>query len=1371
MPSRPSNSSTSARTHINDIRPVQTSPTLQPFSGSSSHGSANAYGPSGYPAFTSQQDSENSASTTLENSTTASARERLVGNYHQLCGATGCNGKGSGECEHGALSPHAPSPHREWDNPIDRAMGNYNGKSYPGGGDLIHGALGDSLANDSSMRRRGNDSSDNRGVSKIGPAEWLARPYAVKGSRKMYFIYYFPFMQWTAQYKWSYLRGDAIAALTMASFYLPMSLSLASNLGHIPPINGLYSYVFNPIIYALLGSCPQLVVGPEAAGSLLVGQMVKIRVDKGTIGDEDQMMNARVAGVVTGMAGAVIFIAGLTRLGFLDSVLSRPFLRGFISAVGFVILVDQLIPELGLSRIVKHVGSVAHGSSIDKIIFLSENLRDVHGLTASVSFASFAIIMVCRYEEVKKRLQPRYPTVAYLPDRFIVVILSALFTWKFGWHKQGLEILGDVRSSTGSPFPAHFPFVPSHMGHVREAMSTSFLIGLLGFFESSVAAKSLGGGEGKNRDGLQGMALSANRELVALGVANIVGGCFMALPAFGGYGRSKKAVLSSMISVVAYSLVEEAPHDIKFFVHIRGWPELMLMFLIFAATIFYSLTLGIALGVGLSLLSVIRHATKPRIQILGKVPGTDGQFENAEANPEALEFIEGCLIVKIPEPLTFANTGDLKSRLRRLELYGTTTAHPALPRVRDPEHNQNIIFDVHGVTGLDGSGTQVLAEIVDSYISRGARVFFCRVPKETSPVFASVLHFTLSRRGGAFSTTQPEHDWVNLTYMVQQLERTECRYSLTKREAKGNKLVRKAKADETGGKEPGSLMGDIAANGTCALGLAPSAHLKQTQSSSFISQLLKNAIIERPIFSLMLVNGQQGVLSIGGTAASAVDLVTQQTRDELDRVGALEEGKVPVIATTDLSVSKGKSSALWQRGRSHGSEIGIREVDWRDEWKWSHVQGAEGWWQMLMQGVWVDGSRVLQNQAAVIDINSPFILAPPHAAKAFYASMSGSHPLPFPYSNFYAFPCLNPPALHFEFAGASFPAMHGGRGADWSDVPGGRFSLGRLENGSGYCVGSVVETAMGIGQDSDELLSHVPNEPHIITPRRSVGGNGMRDVSLRYALSYITFHPYSRWARFSYRTAFVAAAATYGIVVYKAFRARARSGSRQQGGALAIAGDENVQYLGAYTTPRLFGMNPHGNRHMLISVRDSVGMALVWLFSRQIPLALLPFMVYSIFHVATYSRTNLLPTLQPPQQTSSSASPGGRPTTKSSPTADTIGRFVKEYYDASMMLVATLELSLWFRILFSAIILTKGSWILLVIYTVFIRARYSQSSFVQGAVAQLSSRVDAFVAGQSTPPVVRQGWDTLKNMARRATDQTDINRYAGAQQPGMKKAQ
>ena len=213
-----------------------------------------------------------------------------------------------------------------------------------------------------------------------------------------YITYYFPFFNWIRQYRWAYFQGALVAALTMASFYLPMALSYSSNLAHLPPINGLYSFVFNPLIYALFGSCPQMVVGPEAAGSLLVGSVVRSSVDSGRSGEDESELQARIAGVVTGMAGAVIFIAGLTRLGFLDSVLSRPFLRGFISAIGFVILVDQLIPELGLTKVASHQDA-SHGSSVDKIVFLCKNVGKSHALTAGVAFGSFAIIMVCRSVE------------------------------------------------------------------------------------------------------------------------------------------------------------------------------------------------------------------------------------------------------------------------------------------------------------------------------------------------------------------------------------------------------------------------------------------------------------------------------------------------------------------------------------------------------------------------------------------------------------------------------------------------------------------------------------------------------------------------------------------------------------------------------------------------------------------------------------------------------------------------------------------------------------------------------------------------------------------------------------------------------------
>jgi MFS superfamily sulfate permease-like transporter len=335
----------------------------------------------------------------------------------------------------------------------------------------------------------------------------------------------------------------------MASFYIPMALSYASNLGHIPPINGLYSFVFNPFIYALLGTCPQMVVGPEAAGSLLTGGVVREAINSGHHRDHESLKNAQVAGMVTGLAGAIILAAGLCRLGFLDSVLSRPFLRGFISAIGIVIIVDQLIPEMGLDTAAAHSERGSHGSSLDKILFLKDHSSEAHKLTCAVSFGTIAIVLVLR--ELKRRLQPRMSWVAYVPDRFIVVVLSAVFAWRFEWEKQGLEILGDIRSK-GKPFEAEFPFAAHNFKHVNDAFSTAFIIALLGFFESSVAAKSLGVNTGKTRkvkkqdgeeveqtEGLKNVTVSANRELVALGVANLVGGIFMSLPAFGGYGRSK----------------------------------------------------------------------------------------------------------------------------------------------------------------------------------------------------------------------------------------------------------------------------------------------------------------------------------------------------------------------------------------------------------------------------------------------------------------------------------------------------------------------------------------------------------------------------------------------------------------------------------------------------------------------------------------------------------------------------------------------------------------------------------------------------------------------------------------------------------------
>ncbi|KAJ5619492.1 hypothetical protein N7510_003476 [Penicillium lagena] len=248
---------------------------------------------------------------------------------------------------------------------------------------------------------------------------------------------------------------------------------------------------------------------------------------------------------------------------------------------------------------------------------------------------------------------------------------------------------------------------------------------------------------------------------------------------------------------------------------------------------------------------------------------------------------------------------------------------------------------------------------------------------------------------------------------------------------------------------------------------------------------------------------------------------------------------------------------------------------------------------------------------------------------------------------------------------------------------------------------------------------------------------------LRYTLSFIFFNYYSSSARIAYRLAFISAAVTYGIVVYKGHFARGVQGNIPSI-LVKLVSDENVQYL---------------------------CMALVWLYSRQIILALLPFSVYSVFHVATYSRMYLIPTLQPPPADAKPTSPNSKSTAKQSPLAETIGRFIKQYYDASMGVVATLEILLLGRLLISAITFSKGSWVLLIVYLGFFRARYAQSTFVQQAVRQLTARADASLSHQSTPPQVRGGWETLKGIVRQVYEATDISRYMGPPTAANKKPQ
>ncbi|RPA92203.1 hypothetical protein L873DRAFT_1838457 [Choiromyces venosus 120613-1] len=242
-------------------------------------------------------------------------------------------------------------------------------------------------------------------------------------------------------------------------------------------------------------------------------------------------------------------------------------------------------------------------------------------------------------------------------------------------------------------------------------------------------------------------------------------------------------------------------------------------------------------------------------------------------------------------------------------------------------------------------------------------------------------------------------------------------------------------------------------------------------------------------------------------------------------------------------------------------------------------------------------------------------------------------------------------------------------------------------------------------------------------------------TTFRYALAAVKFSTNTRVAGVCYRLGFLSAAVTYGIVVYKAYRPRVRNGQLPggQAGVMKVLADENVQYL---------------------------FMALIWLYSKPIFYALLPFAVYSTFHFLTYLRTNLLPAILPPPP------PPPLPLLPHR----SIAKFVKNNYDYSMHLVANLELFLWARI-FGGAIIFRNSWILLAIYTIFLRVRYSQSVFVRDALKGIEVRGNALAADNNVPDGVKAAWSTIKSSVKSFGELTDLGRYLGGGGGTAKKAQ
>lgn len=601
-------------------------------------------------------------------------------------------------------------------------------------------------------------------------------------NRWAYVSYYLPILRWLPNYSAKQsLLGDTLAGATMASFQMPLVMSLATSLAKLPPLVGLYSVVGAAAAYAVFGGVPVLVVGPLPSTAVLYGQVIQDILHSHK---EMELTNLEVSATISVGTSAILLACGLLKWGFLDNIFLRALLKGFIGAMGVVMIINQFDIQMGLQHL---AAKQPPQSIVDKVVFAVVNALEAHRLTVAITVTTLIIVLLVR--KLKNVLVGRYgfKLAVYIPELLAMVVVATILSYTLDWESKGVEIVGDLtKTKTSEVSTASLivnPFKLSRFPLFKRVFQTSFLCSILGFFDSTTATKALGARYNYN--------VSSNRELVALGMANFAITMFGGLPSFGALGRSKvnilagaltpmatlimavivviairyllpllyflpECVLALSTTIIGLTVLEEIPHDVTFYWGISGYDEIVSLLLVFATTIFWNVESGVILAIVIAVVRIIKAGTQSRIHILGRVPNTTvfrnadelieesfstyTEAEHQEGNGETdnlaelvaeIQQIEGVLIIKIPEPLNFANLGALRGRLSRIEKFGTLLVHPSQPSVRGFEKGaiKFVIFDCKGMTCINASATQTLCEIVRRYSEvDNICVSFARVP-------------------------------------------------------------------------------------------------------------------------------------------------------------------------------------------------------------------------------------------------------------------------------------------------------------------------------------------------------------------------------------------------------------------------------------------------------------------------------------------------------------------------------------------------------------------------------------------------------------------------------------------------------------------
>ena len=496
--------------------------------------------------------------------------------------------------------------------------------------------------------------------------------------------------------------ADLLAGLSIAGLLLPEAVAY-SGLAALPPQAGVIGLFAGLLCYGLFGKSRYAVVAATSSSAAVLAAATA------SLAGADAAQRAVFASFLVVGSGAAFLLAGCIRLGAMSNLIARPVLRGYAFGLALTIIVKQWPHLAGLQTQAEGFGAV-----------LLEQLRNIHAWRAySVGAGVVALLGLFALERLRR-----------VPGTFAVIIAGiAASSWL---AQHGVALTGPIRLALAWPVFA-WPQDTQWLPLMELGLALMFIL----YAESYSAIRTFALKHDE--------AVQPNRDLLALGVANVVSGLLQGTPVGAGYSataaneaagaRSRAAgffaaaiifvlvlafvpwierIPAPVLAAVVIHAVSRSLRWAVFAPYFRWRRDRLIALTAVGLVLWFGVLDGLLAAIAFSVAMLLRLLASPRLSELGRVGAHD--FVNSARYAQAAA-IPGMLILRPEEPLFFANAEPLLAAARA--------------RVLQSGDVKCLVLSLEESPDLDSTSLEALAEFAAWLAAHGVEIRLARLKEDS----------------------------------------------------------------------------------------------------------------------------------------------------------------------------------------------------------------------------------------------------------------------------------------------------------------------------------------------------------------------------------------------------------------------------------------------------------------------------------------------------------------------------------------------------------------------------------------------------------------------------------------------------------------